>query len=837
MAQPVWNTSAGIIGTYPAGVSLTIILSASAVAPAVNIATYTIISGLLPNGLDLDTSNGVISGTPTSVSEDTTYPFVIRATDNFNNIRDRTFSIEISGSSSPSFTTPSGNILNVFDSTWVELPIGYSNPISTNTVSIRLLQGTLPPGLEINSNGIIRGYADKPVQLINYTSVTTNATSTSATDNTITVLSTTGFVPGRPVVFTGLAIGGIVASVTYYVKSVISNTKFTITTVVNGSTLTLSTANGYMTVTLPGTSLGQPTKISYEFTLKLESDLGNDQEIYNIIVTNQNLPVSEGGPGYLPNTRIPTIYNTRPPTYNIEQSPDYGFFLLPNNTGTTYATATAANLGQFQSDNFFSFQILGHDFDGDDLVYVYNNLPLGITGSNTGWISGTPIIAVDTISQYYFSVFVRKASNPAYVSSVFNYTLTITNDIVGNVTWITPTYIGQINNGTVSTLKVQATCDVDLKYRIVGGNLPANLSLLDNGEIAGIVSFQPGTSLTNADGTNTFTFTIEAYNDLFSVITSTRTFTLTVYQEFATPSDQLYIKASPSLVDRSLIETLLTDNTIIPTNLLYRPEDPNFGKASAVIYAHAYGIDPAYLSDYLIAVTRNHYWRNLTLGEIKTAIAKDENGNIIYEVVYSQIIDNLVNPSGVSISQSIYWPKPIDLNLGPWYSSSTSIYTSWVNLLNQQYYTSLTPGYAQTLYPNSLDNMRARVSQVIGSQTNYKLLPLWMTSQQSDGSTLGFTPAWVICYTKPGFSTTIKNNINTLWVNQYNEVNKLNQINFQIDRFTVDKSLTFNYDKNLLPNTWLDFPGATPPPTPIDSDNFYVLFPRKTILPNTPQSY
>ena len=36
--------------------------------------------------------------------------------------------------------------------------------------------------------------------------------------------------------------------------------------------------------------------------------------------------------------------------------------------------------------------------------------------------------------------------------------------------------------------------------------------------------------------------------------------------------------------------------------------------------------------------------------------------------------------------------------------------------------------------------MRKRVSQELGANYNSKLLPLWMTSQQNDGSTLGFTP-------------------------------------------------------------------------------------------------
>ena len=153
--------------------------------------------------------------------------------------------------------------------------------------------------------------------------------------------------------------------------------------------------------------------------------------------------------------------------------------------------------------------------------------------------------------------------------------------------------------------------------------------------------------------------------------------------------------------------------------------------------------------------------------------------------------------AGVSISSEIYWPRLIDLGLGPWYTSITDIYTSYSQIQDQQYYTSLTPGYARSLYPNSLYNMRNRVADELGQEQNSKLLPLWMTSQQENGSTLGYTQAWVICYTKPGYSATVKNNIENDWVDVDGNQIQLNQINFQIDRFSVNKSITYNYDSKI----------------------------------------
>ena len=414
-------------------------------------------------------------------------------------------------------------------------------------------------------------------------------------------------------------------------------------------------------------------------------------------------------------------------------------------------------------------------------------------------------------------------------SQNFNYAFSLSKDITGKITWITPSDLGSLFNEQISTLNVNATCDTPINYRIVNGELPPNLTLLSNGEITGYVASQPTSVLLNIGDTSMFTFTVEAYSPTYGIINSQKTFSLTVVQEFGQPTDILYIKAAPSLADRVIIDSLLLDDTLIPESMVYRMDDINFGKAVDVVYEHAYGIYASDIQEYLSAIIINHYWRNITLGELKTAVAKDSNGNIVYEVVYSDVIDNLQNPQGVSVSKQIGWPRPIDLGLGPWYTSITDIFTSYETVLGQDYYTSLTPGYARDLYPNSLYNMRTQVADVLGQEYNSKLLPLWMTSQQTNGSTLGYTQAWVICYTKPGFSDIVKTNINDNWPF------KLNQINFQIDRFSVNKSTTYNYDKGLNPPAWTSLPSASPIPEPIDSKDFYVLFPRTTILPDKTQ--
>jgi len=738
--------------------------------------------------------------------------------------------MKVSGVVAPQFTTPEGSLLSTQDSLWIELQIQYSNPYSSNAILIELMEGTLPPGLEIDETGLIRGYPNPPVVTNTLNEVTTNATITESGTNLITCASTTKFSVGRPIVFTGTTLGGIVSGTTYYVKTINNTTTFTISITPGGTVFPLSSGSGSMFVTLPATSVGAPAIRTYSFTLKLISDLGNATASYSITVINQNVPVSEGGPGKSANTRIPTILNTRPLAFNVNDSdPYYGYYILPPISPTLSASINTT----VQSGDYFSFKIIGHDFDGSVLSYSYSGLPLGLVGdTNTGWITGTPTIAPG-ISQYNFSVNVSKLSNPSLGSVYFNFAMRVSNGIVENITWVTPGDLGTIFNGTISTLNVLATSDVPLLYRITSGSLPPNLTLLTNGEITGYVADQPTEDFLIKGDSTEFSFTIQAYSTAYSIIHSSKTFTITVLQEYSQPTDILYIKASPSVPDRNIIDSLLTSDTLIPSDYLYRPDDVYFGKASSVIYVHAYGIYASDIEEYIAAVNTNHYDRNITLGELKTAVAKNDVGEIVYEVVYSEVIDNLVNPAGVSVSSSIYWPVPIDLSLGPWYTSITDIYTSYD--FDSTYFTSLTPGYARILYPNSLYNMRNKVAATLGQEYDSRLLPLWMTSQQENGSTLGYTQAWVICYTLPGKAETIKNNINTLWKAPDGTQYVLNQINFSFDRFTVDKSSTYNYDKNMNPAAWTGLPSATPVPDPLNSKDFTILFPRRTILPDETQ--
>jgi hypothetical protein len=87
---PAWSTAAGTLGTgYE-----TSAVSTTVSATSDSAVTYSVVSGTLPSGVNINTS-GTISGTSPLVGGSTTYTFTVRATDAENQDTDRQFSLTI----------------------------------------------------------------------------------------------------------------------------------------------------------------------------------------------------------------------------------------------------------------------------------------------------------------------------------------------------------------------------------------------------------------------------------------------------------------------------------------------------------------------------------------------------------------------------------------------------------------------------------------------------------------------------------------------------------------------------------------------------------------------
>lgn len=670
---------------------------------------FQVIAGELPAGVQVE-ANGLLAGVPLAVatvqgvpqevSRDVTSKFAVRAYTEtvINNIKiinrlaDRTFTITVTGQDAPEFVTPAGNIATYYDGSLVEgLQIEYTDTDPDEIVTVSLVSGSLPPGLTITSTGFISGFIQPAVNV-----------------NALAGYSRDG--------------------------------------------------QGYDE--FPFDFSTRSINQNYQFTLEVSDGINTNLRTFDIFVYSRSSLTAD-------DTEI-TADNT---------------FVTADVTPvrTPIVLTPQGSIGVVQNDNYFAFQFSGIDLDGDQFEFAAFHLAPGETAGTgipgltldpkTGWLYGYIPDLGQTEVTYDFYIRVFKTNNPAVFSNNYDYSLSINGSVDTTAIWLSESFLGTIDNGSVSTFFVAArsVANIPLLYRLQSGSdssLPQGLQLLANGDIAGSVSFNTfaldgglttfdvgsRTGETTFDLTNTFTVNAYSADGLVSVF---KTFTIRVIRRYNEPYENLYIEAMPPFESRTIITNLLNNNSIFPPELIYRPADPNFGLATQVVYQHAFGLTAATIEEYVQSLELNHYWKNLTLGEIKTARALAEDGSVLYEVVYSEIIDNLVNNQGQTVGKEVVLPFTIENDVN-------------------------------VVYPNGLVNMRDQVIDVVGQISN--ILPRWMVSTQANGQVLGFVPAWVICYTKPGKSGQIAYNIQT----QFAE--PLNKIDFEVDRYELDRLLTKNWD-------------------------------------------
>jgi hypothetical protein len=710
MARPQWVTPAGSLGTIPEGVFYSTPLVA--VEPDLgDTVYYQLIAGTLPSGIQIQQTGvmtGVpkavanVQGVPEQVSQDITSKFAVRA-----------------------YTRKTVNGVTVI------------NRLADRTFELTVTGQDVPQW--ITPAGEIAQYFDGSL----VSGLQLEYTDVDPDDTVIVKLVAGQLPPGLTISDQGL-ISGFIAP----------NTAVTATAGFSRD------GQGYDQY--PFDFSNQSIDFNYEFVLEVTDGKvgGASLRTFSIFVWSRNSLTAD-------NTAI-TADNT---FVTADGSPVRAPILL-NPQGS---------IGTVRNDNFFAYQFDGIDLDGDQFNIIKtppSTLPPGLTlDPNSGWLYGyIPNLGI-TENIYDFSLLIEKDDDPDVFTGPYDYSLTITGPINSNITWLTDSDLGSIINGSTSTLYVQAvnTGGLELQYRLQSGsnsNLPQGLSLLPSGDIAGRVSFNTfaldlgsttfDVTKENGEDPTTFdlthTFVVNAYS-LNGVVNVTKTFTITVIREYNEPYENLYIQCMPPEDDRQLIDSLIQNSDIFQPDLIYRPEDLNFGVAKQVIYNHAYGLTATTIDDYYSSLYENHYWKNLTLGSIETAQARDSLGNVIYEVVYSRIVDDLVNDAGESVSKQVKLPYPVD------YDQLTNV---------------------TTVYPNSLVNMRDQVIDVVGQISN--ILPAWMTSKQANGQILGFTPAWVIAYVKPGQAARVAYYIRTQFGQQ------LNLIDFEVDRYELDRLLTHNWD-------------------------------------------
>lgn len=704
MAQPTWVTGSGSLGTIPEGKFYRATLQAfdpDFPSDATKV-KFVKLSGDLPPGMQIR-ENGIVEGTPQTyvkgipfaVSQNITSRFAVRSyTETISEgsivvdeLNDRTFELTVTGQDVPEFTTNSGKLGDYYDGQLVNIQIGYTDPDLDDTVIVSLSSGELPPGVTVSETGLLYGYIDPSDNI----SIADDGWEQTAFDS-------------YPLQF-------------------------------NQGTISKR----------------------YEFSLRLDDGKNSSIRSFFIFV---GLLTADTSAFTADNTNVTVDAVTRAP----------------------YIENYTENLGTFKHDNYFIYQFKGADHVGDILNYSSSGtLPSGLTlDTETGFLYGDLDSIGTNETTYEFSITVyKKEDEPS--STTYDYKITIQGEINESVEWQTDADLGTIDNGSISILNVEAKSDTgDLKYKLKNGEynkLPRGLTLKESGNIVGRVAYNMfrlvdrkvtadnsitvDTTLCTADengqdiitfdgGTTTidskYRFTVQAYNDAGTVNT-TKEFTLVVNNNHDIPSIDILINGLLLETDRDKIDTLLDDTSIFSASSIYRSDDPYFGISEKLSYIHLYGLSPESLPIYQESLEK-HYNKDLVLGEIKTAVAKDKNGNVIYEVIYSEIQEDNKDASPTVTS-----------SLGD-------------------------------VYPNSLNNLRTQVIDKVGEINSVdSFLPGWMTSVQNNGEVIGYIPAWVIAYTKPNKADSI------LYKISENYPYKLNSIDFDIDRYVVDNQASRIWDK------------------------------------------
>lgn len=165
MATPIWSTPAGFLGTLTE--RRTTATNLVAVGDGIS---FSVISGSLPTGLYLNTSTGLVLGTPTAVALDATSKFVVRAK-NSSGVTDRTFSYTVSGPDEPLWVTlpgglpvgKSGEYFSI-NKQYVDYTLRAETDVLLEGNSLKYYiadtDGSLPPGLKLSQSGRIYGYVD-----------------------------------------------------------------------------------------------------------------------------------------------------------------------------------------------------------------------------------------------------------------------------------------------------------------------------------------------------------------------------------------------------------------------------------------------------------------------------------------------------------------------------------------------------------------------------------------------------------------------------------------------------------------------------------------------------
>ena len=813
----IWETESGSFGKFNQKTSISIQLSAffrtnSNDNEDVN---FELVSGFLPDGISLS-SNGLISGTLPSVPTNNDFNFVVKAFNNdFENLREFSFTI-LTTNTPPEWITPVGN-LGVFDEK-ENINLQLQAIDEENNVIFSLHNGSLPPGINLDNNGLISGKISDIDEDTTYTFTIRISDNSLVSDRTFNIVVNN--INSPPVWKTE--------------KELLKNSEN-----------------------------NNPTQNSF-FSFQLEaSDFDNDKITFSVEsgVLPQGLELNENT-GLISGiiTDNSGIFNfTLGINDNINDIvlKDFSIRVL-NITGNIPPEwiTPSGNLGVFDENKFITIPLEVFDRENDALTFSLgdeiivkdtevNGLPNGLEISSDGVITGT--VPLNTVPQNFKQqtfIFNIKVEDDKFNVSQRKFSIKI-NEIGENKKpfWITEQFLGNIYENEKVTFKLEARDpeEKQIFYSLIpGGLLPKGIKLNSaTGDLEGTIPPH--------DEDFTYKFPVEASDGEKS---ESKIFIFKVLNKFSGNIWDINV----DLTGDQKIDWVNYTIKNINLEYIYRLNDKNFGIVTEPQLKLIEGInlfpensnnnnlvasfetlfddgntlfdngdlrfdveENVDASDVLIKNIKNHHQKNnVMVGNLTYAVARDNNKKPIYELIYRPVIDK---KSGfiVPYQQNNPIQLTFDVN-GKEYELSSfvskfeiAVYIDGKQLDFTKYnidktklildeepsnkskivvFFVITPRFEDSkindnfnyLTPATINNMRKELINEMGLSAP-ELLPKWMTSEQEENnnnSILGYTPVIPVVYVLPGSSKKILNTI---------ENDLFNGCIFTIDRFHITSKI------------------------------------------------
>ena len=774
----VWTQRSGYnLGTYEERTRLAISLPIST-----NNVNFHVISGKLPPGLRLHGTS--IIGTPLEVAKRTDFEFCIRASKN-NEISDRTYVITIEGADQPVIINPEGLLpvgpnetYFILDSSPVEFQITVTDTDVAAGQKLRYFissgDGTLPPGLKMDENGLITGFVEP---LLSIALADRNGNFDKG------LYDKNGF--------------------DYGIKSDNGFDSFKFDTIT-------------FDYSLP--AIG-PKKLNrnYEFIVTVSDGDTLVKRKFRIYVVNEDFLRAD-------NTIMKAGNNTFTAASSGVRAPIW--FTKPNLEVLRANNYHIIKLDVYDALELGTIQYTLEPANPDSSV---SQLPPGLQlDSTNGELFGVVPYQSEIEETYHFTINAsRYGRKSEVVSSLRTFSVKILGEINSQMSWVSPENLGTIDANYVSTLKIQAASillGADIRYQVVNGELPPGLTLDRNGEIIGkveqygngsdikgMITFDNNAfSLDNDETTidRKFEFVARA-QDQANYSKIDKKFILTIN----TPNDRLYsnifikpymdpFKPTPQLSKRTLFNKFINDQSIFTKEYIYRLNDPNFGvKTDLKVIMYA-GIETKRAATYISAIGLNHKKKRFLFGDVKVAQAKIPGTMTnVYEIVYVQLVDPL-EIDNKKLKPKLKLPKnatklTVDASNNEWdlaYNPINEPFAPRPNdivTVDQTSILSSDPN-GSIRYLNTYANWRDRLRfwkktdpltpNIILDQfiTERNYLPLWMRSFQDDTrQELGFVLALPLCYCLPGYAQEIVLNIK-------NSNFDFKNLDFTVDRYIID---------------------------------------------------